>query len=225
MTRVQVWDLPLRAFHWLLAAAVATAFVSAKVAGNAMLWHGRAGVAAVGLIAFRIVWGFVGSTNARFASFVRGPDSIRAYLRGEWQGVGHNPLGALSVLALLTLIAAQATTGLFANDDISYHGYLYPLVGADLSSRLTGIHKLFEPLLIVLVGLHLIAIGYYMRIKKKNLLKPMLTGWTDAPQAHAPSSGGGFVAFAVAVLVAVAVAYAASGALLPPPAAIATPAF
>jgi cytochrome b len=230
--RVQVWDLPLRLFHWLLAAAVATAFISAEVGGNAMVWHGRAGLAIIGLLAFRIVWGFVGSTYARFVTFVRGPTAIRAYLKGEWNELGHNPIGALSVLALLTLLAAEATTGLFANDDISYQGYLYPLVGADLSERLTGIHKLFEPMLITLVALHLGAIAFYMRVKKHNLVKPMITGWKDATAAtESPtdaSRGGSIVAFVAAAVIAASAVYAASGALLPPPppaAAVQTPAF
>lgn len=229
-TRIQVWDLPLRLFHWLLAAAVAVAFISAKVGGDAMLWHGRAGLVIIGLLVFRIVWGFVGSTYARFVTFVRGPMAVRAYLKGEWDELGHNPIGALSVLALLTLLAAEALTGLFANDDISYQGYLYALVGSDLSGRLTGIHKLFEPALIILVGLHLAAIAFYLRIKKKNLVKPMLTGWQDVPKPNAEATprGGGLVAFIVAAIIAVAAAYAASGELLPPPpppAAIETPAF
>ena len=78
--RVRIWDLPLRLFHWLLVAAVVAAFVAAKIGGNAMVWHGRAGLLIIGLLVFRLVWGFAGSTHARFASFVRGPAAIRAYL-------------------------------------------------------------------------------------------------------------------------------------------------
>lgn len=226
--RIQVWDLPLRLFHWLLAVAVTTAFISAEVGGNAMVWHGRAGLAVIGLLAFRIVWGFVGSTYARFVTFVRGPMAIRAYLQGEWTELGHNPIGAVSVLALLTLLAAEAATGLFANDDISYQGYLYALVGADLSERLTGIHKLFEPALIALVALHLGAIAFYMRVKKHNLVRPMITGWTDVTEPVAAPRGGSLVAFLVAAAIGVGTAYAASGKLLPPAppeAAVETPAF
>jgi cytochrome b len=229
--KVRVWDLPLRLFHWLLAASVATAFTTAQIGGNAMVWHGRAGLAVVGLLAFRIIWGFVGSTPARFASFVKGPGAIRAYLRGEWRGVGHNPLGALSVLALLTLVGAQAVTGLFANDDISYQGHLYALVGADRSSQITGIHKLFEPIMIALVILHLGAIAFYVKVKKDNLTIPMITGYktvAEPVEATTSANGGSLVAFLFAVIIAVAAAYAASGALLPappPPAAVETPAF
>lgn len=227
--KIRVWDLPLRLCHWLLVAAVATAFISAKLGGNAMVWHGRAGLLVVGLFAFRIVWGFVGSTHARFASFVRGPAAIKAYLRGEWRGVGHNPLGALAVLGLLALVGVQALTGLFANDDISYQGHLYALVGADLSSQITGIHKLFEPALIALVALHLGAIAYYVKVKKDNLTIPMITGSKEVAEAPAtPVRGGGPIAFLVAAAIGVAAAYAASGALLPPPPpapAVETPAF
>jgi cytochrome b len=229
--KVRVWDLPLRLFHWLLTAAVVVAFVTAKIGGNAMVWHGRAGLLIIGLLAFRIVWGFVGSTHSRFASFVRGPGAILAYLKGQWHGSGHNPLGALSVLGLLGVLALQGSTGLFSNDDIAFQGYLHPLVGADLSERITDIHEAGEKLLILLVALHLGAIAFYARVKKQNLVKPMITGWTDAePATDTPADRrlGGIAAFLVAAAIGTAAAYAASGALLlpPPPAAAAeTPAW
>lgn len=227
--KIRVWDLPLRLCHWLLVAAVATAFISAKLGGNAMVWHGRAGLLVVGLVAFRIVWGFVGSTHARFASFVRGPAAIKAYLRGEWRGVGHNPLGALSVLGLLALVGTQALTGLFANDDISYQGHLCVMVDAEFSSQITGIHKLFEPALIALIILHLGAIAYYVKVKKDNLTIPMITGSKEVAETPAPPvRGGGLFAFLFAASIGVGTAYAASGALLPPPPpapAVETPAF
>ncbi len=85
-----------------------------------MVWHGRFGLTVVGLLAFRLVWGFLGSTYARFSQFVRGPNAIKAYLRGQWQGEGHNPLGALSVLAMMATLLLLVLTGLFANDDICF---------------------------------------------------------------------------------------------------------
>jgi len=216
--RVPVWDPAIRLCHWLLVLAVATAFVTAQIGGNLMVWHGRAGLAVLGLVVFRILWGFVGSTHARFADFVRGPAAIRAYLRGEWSGLGHNPVGAFSVLALLSLLLAMAATGLFSNDDISYQGHLYALVGADASSRVTGIHKLFEPILIILVTAHLAAIAFYVRIRKINLVQPMITGWKEVADAPAqPARNSGIIAFLTAAAVACGVVYAASGALLPPP--------
>ncbi len=221
--KAYVWDIPTRLFHWSLAACVIGAFLTAKIGGNLMVWHGRLGLVILGLLAFRIVWGFVGSTYARFASFVRGPGAIVAYLRGAWQGQGHNPLGALSVLALLGILGLQAATGLFANDDIAFEGYLAPLVGSELSSQLASIHRLLENALILLVGLHIGAIVFYARVKKHNLVKPMLTGWADGTPEQSARSGRP-TAFVLAVLIAVAVAWAASGAILPPPPPAASPA-
>ena len=168
MQRILVWDLPTRLFHLLLAACVAGSFVSAKIGGNAMVWHGRFGLAVVGLLAFRLVWGFVGSTYARFIQFVRGPAAIVAYVRGQWHGEGHNPLGALSVLAMLGALLLQVSTGLFANDDIAFEGPLYALVGKEFSDRAVGIHRLVEPLIILLVVAHLAAIVFYVRFKKET---------------------------------------------------------
>lgn len=214
--RAYVWDLPTRLFHWLLVICVVAAFVTAKIGGGWMVWHGRLGLAILGLVVFRIVWGFVGSTYARFATFVRGPAAIRAYLAGKWQGLGHNPLGALSVLALLGCLALQAGTGLFANDDIAFEGYLYPLVGSALSTRLTGIHQLLEKGLLFLVTLHIGAIVFYARVKQQNLVKPMLTGWAEG-QSGESARGGGIAAFIVGLLIALTAVWAASGAWLPPP--------
>lgn len=226
--KAYVWDIPTRLFHWALVILVVGAFITAKIGGNAMVWHGRLGLAIVGLLVFRVVWGFVGSTYARFSTFVRGPGAIQAYLRGEWNELGHNPLGALSVLGLLGILAAQAATGLFANDDIAFEGYLLPLVGSELSGRITGIHHLLEKVLMLLVVLHVGAIAFYVRVKKHNLVKPMVTGWTDGTPEQS-ARGGSIIAIVVAALIAAAAVWAASGALLPapPPAppASAAPAF
>jgi len=211
--RVRVWDLPTRIFHWLLVALVAAAFVSGHVGGNAMVWHGRFGIAIAGLLAFRIAWGFAGSTYARFSQFVRGPATIRDYLQGRWQGVGHNPLGALSVLGLLAVIAAQVVSGLFGNDDIAFNGPLYDLVTKDASDRLTSLHGLNSWLLCALVGLHLAAIAFYVRVKQQDLVRPMLRGWKERrDQSEESLSGGGPVAFLVALALALATAWFATGA-------------
>ncbi len=211
-----LWDLPTRLFHWALVALVVTAFNSAKIGGNAMLWHGRIGLAILGLLTFRIVWGFVGSTYARFSRFVRGPAKIRAYLRGEWQEVGHNPLGALSVLALLGILLLQAATGLLSNDDIAFSGYLATLVGTELSTQITGVHHLLEKVLLLLLVAHIGAIAFYARVKKQNLVRPMITGWTEGKPCQS-AKGGGVTAFLVAIAIAAIAVWAASGALLPSP--------
>ena len=219
MQRIRVWDLPTRVFHWALALCVVGSFVTVKLGGNAMVWHGRIGVTVAALLAFRLVWGFVGSTYARFSQFVRGPRAIKDYVRGQWQGAGHNPLGALSVLAMLGTFMLLVATGLFANDDIAFEGPLYALVGKEFSDRAAGIHRLIEPLTILLVLAHLGAIVYYVRYKKETLIMPMITGWKVG--AGDTAKGGGVLAFSVALAIALGAAYAASGAWIasPPPAA------
>ena len=230
-TRIRLWDLPVRIFHWSLVIAVLVAFVTAKLGGDWMDWHGRAGLAIVGLVTFRLVWGVVGSTHARFLSFAPTPSRLRAYLTGRWHGIGHNPLGALSVFGLLGLLAVQAGTGLFSNDDIAFDGPLSGLVEKARSDSLTGLHHQLSNVLLVLLGLHILAIAFYLVVKKHDLVKPMVTGWKPAQGRVAPvpeTRGGSPLGLVVALLVAAAVTYAASGKLLhrppPPPAPAAAPA-
>lgn len=182
MSRILVWDLPLRLFHWLLLLLVVVSFVSAKIGGNAMQIHLLSGYTILTLVLFRILWGFLGGTHARFASFVRGPAAVIAYLRGNESGrhLGHNPAGAWSVILMLAALLLQAATGLFANDDIATEGPLARLVSKALSDRITGIHYLNVKLLLALIGLHLSAIAFYFFHKRENLVKPMLTGFKDA---------------------------------------------
>lgn len=210
MPRIRVWDLPLRIFHWALAFCVIAAYISQSIGGNAMVWHGRFGLAVLGLLTFRLAWGFVGSTNARFRHFVRGPKAIAAYLRGQWSGLGHNPLGALSVLALLGVPLLLTLTGLFANDDIAFEGPLYALIDKDLSDRITKIHHWFEPVILILVGLHVAAIAFYVWVKKQTLVKPMMTGWKEVAEGES-ATGGGVGAFLFSLALAIAVVVAASG--------------
>lgn len=228
MKKVLVWDLPVRLFHWLLVLAVAGAYFSGETGGNWLVWHARLGFLIVGLVAFRLIWGFAGSTYARFATFVRGPQSIKAYLSGQWQGLGHNPLGALSVLALLGLVALQVGSGLFAfNDDTGFSGPFYDLVSKTSGDTATWLHHKIIDLLILLVGLHVAAIAFYTRIKKDNLLIPMITGRKETSEGE-NARGGGFAALLLALLIAVGAAYGASGLWItkpPPPPATETPAW
>jgi cytochrome b len=185
--RVRIWDLPTRLFHWLLLVLVVTSFVTGKIGGNAMLWHMWSGYAILTLTVFRILWGLAGSHYALFSTFVRGPREVLAALRGgATPTVGHNPLGALSVLALLAVLLLQAVTGLFANDDIATEGPLAKLVSGAFSALATRIHAFNEYVILSLVALHLAAIAFYFFAKRDNLVKPMLTGdksGIDAPAA------------------------------------------
>lgn len=183
--KVEVWDLPLRLFHWLLVLSVLSAVVTGELGGNLIDWHGRLGVLIFGLLVFRIIWGFVGTVHARFANFFPTPTRIKAYLQGQWQGLGHNPLGALSVVALLGVLATLVGTGLFANDDIAFQGPLFSFVEKSLSDRLSGLHNRIFNLLALLVALHLAAIIFYTRVKKDNLVGPMLTGKKVVPKDRA----------------------------------------
>ncbi len=193
---VRIWDLPTRLFHWTLAAGVVGSVVSAKVGGNAMEWHFRFGYAVFALLIFRLVWGIGGGRWSRFASFVRGPLTTWRYLRGQRGGpagseAGHNPLGALSVLGMLTVLGVQVGTGLFADDEIASTGPLVSLVTGSLSSQLTSWHKTFGQWLILgLVALHVSAILFYLFKKKRNLIGPMWTGDQVLPSGTPASADG-----------------------------------
>ncbi|MES2932360.1 MAG: cytochrome b/b6 domain-containing protein [Pseudomonadota bacterium] len=225
LTRIRLWDLPLRIFHWSLAVAVSTAIVTGEIGASQMALHAKAGMTIIGLLVFRLIWGVIGSTHARFLSFVPSPSTVKSYLKGHWRGVGHNPLGALSVFALLGLLAVQAGTGLFSNDDIDFFGPLFNLVDQAWSNRLTGVHMLLSYFLLALTALHIVAILFYVSFKKDNLIKPMLTGWKEVPSGKSASKVN-LVGFVVAVLLALAAVYIVSGAnwWQTPPAQAAQPA-
>ena len=207
--RFLLWDLPLRVFHWSLVAAVSTAIVTGELGGAWMPWHGRAGLAIVGLLVFRVVWGIVGSTTSRFAHFAPSPASVLAYLRGRWRGIGHNPLGALSVFALLGLLSLQVATGVFGNDDIAFAGPLNHLVSDTAGSRVTGWHRLLADGLFVLLALHLLAVAFHVIVKRHRLIRPMITGLQDLEPGRPlpkPARGlGRFGLLAAVSLAAVAV--------------------
>jgi cytochrome b len=179
---VRVWDLPTRLFHWALAACVIGSVISAKLGGNAMVWHMRLGYAVLALLLFRLLWGLVGGRWSRFASFLPGPGKLWRYLRGrsrpeDFAEVGHNPLGALSVLAMLGWLALQVGSGLIADDEIANTGPLVRFVSLDTSLAWTSHHKSWGQWgIYLLVGLHLLALLYYLLVKRRNLLGPMLSG-------------------------------------------------
>jgi cytochrome b len=184
---IRVWDLPTRLFHWLLAAAVFGALVMAWIGGDAMRWHFRCGQTVLALLLFRCLWGLVGGHWSRFASFVYAPHTVLRYLRGQTResehlDVGHNPLGSLSVLALLGFLAVQVATGLVADDEISTRGPLNRFVSNALALSATSWHKAYgQWALLALAGLHIAAIAFYLLVKHHNLVRPMLSGDKQLP--------------------------------------------
>jgi len=199
-----VWDLPLRIFHWLLVAAIVTSWATHELGVEYFDWHVRAGYLTLVLVAFRIGWGFVGPRHARFADFIRGPRGILDYLRSGRATIGHNPLGGLSILAMLGLLLFQTLTGLFANDEIFNTGPLYGYVSDDQSDRLTSLHKQNFDWLAVLVGLHVAAVGWYQWVRKTDLIRPMFTGRKPAALVPPAEEIGGHRLWLAAVLAALA---------------------
>ena len=216
LAAVRVWDLPTRVFHWLLAALVIASIVSAKIGGNAMPWHFRFGYVIFTLLLFRAVWGLIGGRWSRFASFVYAPATTLRYLRGrsqvaDFHDVGHSPLGALSVLALLALLAAQIATGLFADDEISNTGPLIKFVSGATSAAFTSWHKTYgQRLIIGLSILHVAAVVFYLVRRKNNLVRPMWTGdklLSQGVPAARDQAGSRVIALAVAAACAGLVAW------------------
>lgn len=210
-----VWDLPTRLFHWLLVILVALAWYMAEFSSSIdnREWHARAGYGVLALLLFRIAWGFVGGRHSRFSNFVRGPGAIVGYLRGGGEkdgrpARGHNPLGALSVIALIGLLAFQAITGLFGNDDILYEGPLFHLVGKETSDVMVSLHHLGWNVLQVLIVVHILAVLFYLAVKKTNLILPMITGEKidDGPPEDGPAvKGSPLLAFVILLVSGLAV--------------------
>lgn len=185
MSRVAVWDLPTRIFHWAIVLLMPALWWTAEE--HLHDWHFLLGEITLGLLLFRLLWGLFGSSTARFAGFVKGPGAILAYLRGRAPaGLGHNPLGALSVLALLFLLANVVGLGLFASDEDGLNpGPLSHLVSYDSARILAERHEQLFWILVGLIGLHVGAILFYLLVKRDNLVTPMVTGRREAP------AGGG----------------------------------
>jgi len=208
--KLSVWDWPLRVFHWLLVVCVIGAYTTGELGGSLTEWHLIMGRLTLGLIVFRLLWGFIGTQSAQFKQFFPTIHRLKRYFKGERHQLGHNPLGALSVFALLFSLMALLLTGLFANDDIAYEGPLYAIIGKALSDQLTGWHGALVNVLLGLVVLHVGAIFYYLLHKKINLIRPMLTGCKEVliDDAFIPNNQMSLLRFAVATLISILIVYA-----------------
>ena len=201
--KLAVWDLPTRLFHWVLVALIGFSWWTGEQGENDL--HFYSGYAVLTLLIFRLLWGIFGSSTARFSNFVRGPRAVADYLAQMkgWPGVGHTPIGALSVLALLALLSVQVGTGLIQTDDDGLvEGPLAPLVSYDVAEAAHDLHEVSFNVLLVLIGLHIAAILFYRLALGKRLLGAMITGKASLdPSAEPMQPGKGWVAL-VCLLVA-----------------------
>ncbi|MEQ1783810.1 MAG: cytochrome b/b6 domain-containing protein [Hyphomonadaceae bacterium] len=206
----KVWDAPTRLVHWLFVFCVAFSWWT--VENDRMDWHYLSGLTLLGLLVFRIYWGFAGPETARFTQFIKGPRAVLGYLpkllKPNYRAAfGHNPLGALSVVAILGALITQVTLGLFASDtDGLESGPLSRYVDYDFAKDAGDLHEDFFNVLLVLIGLHIAAIIFYLVVKRTNLIGPMLTGKRRSENVEGPASGIAPVPlwrFAIGVVIAV----------------------
>lgn len=202
---VKVWDLPTRLFHWTLVVCFGVSWASAQLF-DAMDVHLYAGYLTLVLVIFRVIWGFVGSSTARFSQFISGVRPTLVYTatllkpRPSYY-FGHNPLGGWAVILMLALLAFQAITGLFAHDDLLTSGPLAHHVSNDLSDYLSHLHHRAFNVLLAVVGLHTVAVLFYQLYKRNNLITTMLTGYKTLPNTL-PIANLRFVSNRRAVLIA-----------------------
>ena len=218
---IRVWDLPIRLFHWLLVACIVGSLICVNIGGNAIQWHAYFGYSILTLLIFRIIWGFIGSTHARFASFLPNREAITNYLQGKSpRFLGHNPIGALSVFALLLVLSVQAVTGLFVDDEIAFQGPLSKYLSESSVSFFSEIHESNQVVIYILIAIHIAAIWYYKKLKGEDLIRPMISGDKEIdPSEEArylpsdlgrPSKDGGLqrgLALLLLSLIAVVVGY------------------
>ena len=204
--RVAVWDLPTRLFHWMLVALIGFSWWSAEE--EHVEWHIWSGYAVLTLLLFRLLWGIFGSSTARFRNFIKGPAAVIAYLRDTrgWRAVGHTPIGALSVIALLGLILLQVASGLFNSDDDGlYEGPLAPLVSFDFADAAHDLHELVFNVLLVFIALHIAAVLFYRLFLGKRLVGPMISGKAALDPGAAPMRPGRWWAAILCLLAALAI--------------------
>ncbi len=221
-----VWDLPTRLFHWLLALDILGLYLTAQAGDPIMEWHFRLGYVALGLVVFRIIWGFVGPRHARFSTFLAGPGTVFRYLatflrRDSVAAPGHNPVGALMVILLLLMVGFQAITGLFTSDDIVFAGPYNGAVDGALAAKLGGWHHLNFSILQWAILAHVVAVLFYLVFKRQNLIGAMFSGRKPAhvvSETEAISGSQLVKALIIAAIVAAGIWYLVASA--PPPAEI-----
>ena len=209
---VRVWDEPVRLFHWALVALIGCSWWTGKT--HAMDWHRLSGYAILGLVVFRLFWGFAGPRTARFADFVGGPRRVLAYARrmsAPPERPGHNPVGGWSVVAMLGALAVMVSAGLFAVDvDGLESGPLSDWLSFDTGRQAAHVHAFVFNLLLGLIGLHVLAIVVHRVWFRHDLLRPMITGRSRDARPDAGIMAAPLWRLLVGVVLAVGVAWAAA---------------
>lgn len=211
-SRIPLWDAPVRLFHWALAALVVFSYATGKIGGSWLEWHMRSGYAILALLAFRLAWGVAGSETARFASFLRGPRATIAYARGlalrrAPTVLGHTPTGGWMIVAMLGILAVQAASGLFVDDEIATQGPLAVKVSNAFVAKMSALHSYNQWLIVAAVALHVAAIAFYQGYLKADLIGPMIHGRAVAREARAPRLAPAWLAAVLFALACAAVYY------------------
>jgi len=204
---VPVWDWPVRVVHWALVICLVGLVATGLRKGDAMAVHMRLGEVLLALVLFRILWGFAGSGNARFASFLRGPRAAARYVRSRLKPpheihATHNPVGGWMVVALLVAMLAQATLGLYANDDVFWDGPLARTVAKETSDLLSSIHRRLAWVVVALAAVHVLAVFVYLVAFRENLIRPMIVGSKRLPAGFGtPEAARASSAKAIALMI------------------------
>lgn len=210
MSQKLIWDVPTRLFHWLLVVSITAQYLTAEVLDDAMQWHFYFGYFTLGLIVFRIIWGFIGSDYAKFSQFVSGPKAVLRYAsslfnRNSQAHAGHNPLGGWVVIVMLLLVLAQAVSGLFMTDDIFFDGPWRAAVEDNTLKVMSFIHHTGFNVLLAVIALHVAAIVFYAIYKKQRLAPAMVHGKKETEEPAIKTSK--WLAFIIAALLSAAVVY------------------
>lgn len=189
MQKLYVWDFPTRLFHWLLVIAISSQYITAELLDNAIQWHFYGGYFILGLLIFRVLWGFWGAYYAKFSQFIVSPNSVLRYSKtftsADYKSsIGHNPLGAYSIIFILTVLLTQSISGLFISDDIFHNGPYYSAVGEQTQNIMNWIHHQAFNAVWLFIGLHISAMLVYKFAKKQNLTESMITGYKQHKKAR-----------------------------------------
>jgi cytochrome b len=199
--RVRIWDLPTRLFHWAIVLLVPALWWTEKI--DRLDLHILLGEVMLGLVLFRLIWGAIGSSTARFAGFVRGPGAVLRYVRGKAAAFGHNPIGGWSVVVMLLLLGTEVGLGLFVTDEDGLNsGPLSHLISYDGARTLAHRHETLFYILLAFIALHVAAILYYLIVKRDNLVGPMVTGRRAAPLGGEAMTGAPLWRFLLAAFLA-----------------------